>query len=88
LPYEITFHGAYVEKKLEFPMRQKHSHVPLQAMKWHPDRHAMKSDDEKRMAEERFKLVSEASAVLQDAVKKRIFDTEGHAGLKRELTRL
>ena len=71
-------------------MRQstRHSHVQLQAMKWHPDRHAMKSDDEKAMAEERFKLVSEASAVLQDAGKKHIFDTEGHAGLKRELTRL
>ena len=45
-----------------------HTHTQAyrqEAMKWHPDRHAMKSEADKQLAEERFKLVSEASAILQ-----------------------
>jgi len=34
-------------------------------MKWHPDRHALKAEADKQRAEERFKLISEASAILQ-----------------------
>lgn len=52
-----------------------------EAMKWHPDRHSMKSEAEKQHAEDQFKLVSEANAVLQDPEKKRIYDEEGFKGL-------
>jgi len=52
-----------------------------EAMKWHPDRHSMKSEAEKQAAEDKFKLVSEANAVFQDAEKKRIYDREGYKGL-------
>jgi curved DNA-binding protein CbpA len=58
-----------------------------EAMKWHPDRHAQKSDKEREEAEERFKLVSEANSIFQDPVKKRIYDRDGLEGLKREATR-
>eukprot|EP00277_Geminigera_cryophila_P020261 CAMPEP_0179492162 /NCGR_PEP_ID=MMETSP0799-20121207/66595_1 /TAXON_ID=46947 /ORGANISM="Geminigera cryophila, Strain CCMP2564" /LENGTH=148 /DNA_ID=CAMNT_0021308903 /DNA_START=19 /DNA_END=463 /DNA_ORIENTATION=- len=58
-----------------------------EAMKWHPDRQAMKSEEEKTKAEERFKLVSEANVVLQDKFKKVVYDKYGHDGLEKELTR-
>lgn len=47
------------------------------ALKHHPD----KNPDDTKGAEERFKEVSEAYAVLSDKDKKAIYDQYGHAGL-------
>mmetsp|Transcript_29099 Transcript_29099/g.93856 ORF Transcript_29099/g.93856 Transcript_29099/m.93856 type:complete len:358 (-) Transcript_29099:224-1297(-) len=52
------------------------------ALKWHPDRHASKSDAEQKKAEEQFKEVAEAFDVLSDPQKKQIYDTYGEEGLK------
>ena len=48
------------------------------AMKHHPDRVA---DAEKKGAEERFKEISEAYAVLSDEKKRGLYDQYGHAGI-------
>jgi len=48
------------------------------ALKHHPDR---VSPDKKKEAEERFKEISEAYAVLSDAQKKSQYDQFGHAGI-------
>ena len=47
------------------------------ALKWHPDRHANESEDKKKEAEEKFKEIAEAYAVLSDPDKKRKYDTYG-----------
>ena len=54
-----------------------------QAMKWHPDRWASKPEAEKKVAEETFKRVSEAFAVLSDPTQKQIYDAYGEEGLKQ-----
>ena len=47
------------------------------AMKWHPD----KNPDNKKEAEEKFKEVSEAYAVLSDKDKRAVYDRYGFEGL-------
>ena len=47
-------------------------------MKHHPDR---VEPDKKKEAEERFKEISEAYAVLSDPQKKKLYDQYGHAGI-------
>src|SRR3989338_8586205 len=47
------------------------------ALKHHPDR---VSADQKKEAEEKFKEISEAYAVLSDAQKRSVYDQYGHAG--------
>eukprot|EP01138_Halocafeteria_seosinensis_P013512 gb/GECG01013800.1/.p1 GENE.gb/GECG01013800.1/~~gb/GECG01013800.1/.p1 ORF type:complete len:571 (+),score=117.18 gb/GECG01013800.1/:1-1713(+) len=44
------------------------------ALKWHPDRHASKSEDEKKKAEKMFKDIGEAYNVLSDPEKRRKYD--------------
>lgn len=48
------------------------------AMKYHPDR---VGPDEKKAAEEKFKEISEAYAVLSDEKKRGLYDQYGHAGI-------
>jgi molecular chaperone DnaJ len=48
------------------------------AMKYHPDRVA---SDQKKDAEEKFKEISEAYAVLSDQDKRALYDQYGHAGI-------
>lgn len=51
------------------------------AMKFHPDRVSTMSEAEKKQAEEKFKELQEAYAVLSDAQKKQMYDQFGHAGV-------
>ena len=48
------------------------------ALQFHPDR---VSEDKKKHAEERFKEISEAYAVLFDPEKRKLYDAYGHAGI-------
>lgn len=48
------------------------------ALKWHPDRNM----ENKKQAEEQFKLISEAYEVLSDKQKRSIYDQFGEEGLK------
>ena len=48
-----------------------------EALRWHPDRHANDSEDKKKEAEEKFKEIAEAYAVLTDPEKKKMYDTYG-----------
>jgi len=48
------------------------------AMKYHPDR---VGESEKSQAEEKFKEISEAYAVLSDSSKRSLYDQYGHAGI-------
>ena len=49
-------------------------HVPVSCSKWHPDRHADKSESEKKKAEERFKDIAHAYETLSDPEKRRVYD--------------
>ena len=51
------------------------------AMKFHPDRVSTLPDAEKKKAEDKFKELQEAYAVLSDAEKKQMYDQFGHAGV-------
>ncbi|MCG2705100.1 MAG: molecular chaperone DnaJ [Candidatus Omnitrophica bacterium] len=51
------------------------------AMSHHPDR---VPSDEKKAAEEKFKEISEAYAVLSDAQKRALYDQHGHAGIDQK----
>lgn len=48
------------------------------ALRYHPDR---VSSDKKKEAEEKFKEISEAYAVLSDSKKRSLYDQYGHAGI-------
>eukprot|EP00591_Stephanopyxis_turris_P001226 CAMPEP_0195524076 /NCGR_PEP_ID=MMETSP0794_2-20130614/23725_1 /TAXON_ID=515487 /ORGANISM="Stephanopyxis turris, Strain CCMP 815" /LENGTH=362 /DNA_ID=CAMNT_0040654225 /DNA_START=78 /DNA_END=1166 /DNA_ORIENTATION=+ len=52
------------------------------AVKWHPDKHASKSESEKKEAEEKFKQMAEAFDVLSDSEKRAVYDRYGEEGLK------
>lgn len=52
-------------------------------MKHHPDRVSV---DKKKEAEEKFKEISEAYAVLSDSKKKQLYDQYGHAGIDARYT--
>jgi molecular chaperone DnaJ len=51
------------------------------AMKYHPDR---VPQEQKKEAEEKFKEISEAYAVLSDAEKRKMYDQYGHAGIDQK----
>jgi molecular chaperone DnaJ len=53
------------------------------AMKFHPDRVPA---EEKKAAEEKFKEISEAYAVLSDAQKRGLYDQYGHSGIDQKYT--
>ena len=53
------------------------------ALKYHPDR---VPEAEKKVAEERFKEISEAYGVLSDPAKKQTYDQFGHEGIDRSYT--
>lgn len=44
------------------------------SLKWHPDRHANDSDEEKKIAEEKFKEVNEAYTILSDDNLRQAYD--------------
>lgn len=50
------------------------------AMKWHPDKNIASTDD--KVAESKFKQISEAYYVLSDPKKRQIYDSYGEEGLK------
>ncbi|MBP9742633.1 MAG: molecular chaperone DnaJ [Burkholderiales bacterium] len=51
------------------------------AMKYHPDRVANLSDQEKKKSEESFKEIQEAYAVISDPQKRQMYEQFGHAGV-------
>jgi len=51
------------------------------ALKWHPDRWVSGTDEEKKVAEEKFKEASEAYSVLSDPQKRAKYDQFGFAGV-------
>jgi molecular chaperone DnaJ len=53
------------------------------ALRYHPDRVPA---DQKKEAEEKFKEISEAYAVLSDAQKRAVYDEYGHAGVDQRFT--
>jgi DnaJ homolog subfamily A member 2 len=52
------------------------------AMKWHPDRWSNKPDTEAKQAENKFKEIGEAYAVLSDSKKRSLYDKYGMDALK------
>lgn len=52
------------------------------AMKYHPDRVATMPEADKKQAEEKFKELQEAYAVLSDTQKKQMYDQLGHSGFQ------
>jgi len=53
------------------------------ALQFHPDR---VSEDKKKEAEEKFKEISEAYAVLSDSQKRALYDQYGHSGIDQKYT--
>lgn len=53
------------------------------ALQYHPDR---VPQDKKKQAEEKFKEISEAYAVLSDSQKRSLYDQYGHAGIDQRYT--
>lgn len=53
------------------------------AMKYHPDRHSSASVEDKKVAENKFKEISNAHDVLSDEKKRQIYDQLGDEGLQR-----
>jgi DnaJ-class molecular chaperone len=51
------------------------------AMKWHPDKWIGKSEQEKIIAENKFKEITKAYEILTDQTKKKIYDNYGENGL-------
>src|SRR4030043_306844 len=51
------------------------------ALRYHPDR---VPGEQKKEAEEKFKEISEAYAVLSDAKKRALYDQYGHAGIDQK----
>jgi DnaJ family protein C protein 7 len=47
------------------------------ALKWHPDRHSCKTEEEKATAEAMFKDVNEAFGILSDPEKRKMYDEGG-----------
>ena len=47
------------------------------SLKWHPDRWATGTDEEKKLAEEKFKEINEANSVLSDSNKRHNYDMYG-----------
>ncbi|KAL3909007.1 MAG: hypothetical protein SGILL_008263 [Bacillariaceae sp.] len=56
------------------------------AVKYHPDKHANKTEEEKKEAEEKFKIGAEAYDVLSDPEKRMVYDKYGEEGLKAGMT--
>ncbi|SBT72743.1 40 kDa heat shock protein, putative [Plasmodium ovale] len=54
------------------------------AMKWHPDKHVDEAD--KKVAEEKFKSISEAYEVLSDEEKRKTYDLYGSEGIKGNMS--
>lgn len=50
------------------------------AIKYHPDRHTNDSENDKKIAEEKFKEISEAYSILSDSEKKQQYDMYGTVG--------
>jgi len=50
------------------------------AVKWHPDRWANGTEEEKKIAEEKFKEINEANSVLSDPKKREEYDFAGSGG--------
>ena len=53
----------------------------IKALKFHPDKHATKSDDIKQEMASKFKEISAAYQVLLDPEKKKLYDKHGEKGL-------
>ena len=51
------------------------------SLKWHPDRHSNDSEKDKKIAETKFKEISEAYSILSDPEKKKKYDTYGDADI-------
>lgn len=52
------------------------------AIRWHPDKQGNKSDDEKKIAEEKFKKINEAYEILSDSDKRKQYDLLGSNAFK------
>lgn len=50
------------------------------ALRHHPDRHQGLNEDDKKIEEEKFKLINEAFEVLSDPVKRKKYDFSGREG--------
>jgi molecular chaperone DnaJ len=48
-----------------------------QSLKWHPDRWATGTDEEKKIAEDKFKEINEANSILSDPQKRKNYDMFG-----------